>query len=144
MIAVDTNILVFAHRSDSPWHVAAAPLIKRIAEGSESWAIAWPCVHEFISIATHPKFYRPASTLRQALVQVEAWMASPRLQMLAETSGYWSLLRRLTETRHIAGPQIHDARIATLCLHHGISELLTADRDFSRFPELKVRNPLVG
>lgn len=46
-------------------------------------------------------------------------------------------------TARIAGPAVHDARIAAICLQHGVSELLSADRDFSRFPELKTRNPLV-
>jgi predicted nucleic acid-binding protein len=39
---------------------------------------------------------------------------------------------------------VHDARIAALCLQHGVRELWSADRDFNRFPALRTRNPLVA
>ena len=144
MIAVDTNILIHAHRKDSPWHRAAAEAVTRLAEGNAPWAIAWPCIHEFFGVATHPKIYKPASTVAEAVSQVTEWMGSPRLRLLSETQGYWAELSKLAVTRRISGPAIHDARIAALCLQHGVSELWSADRDFSRYPDLKTRNPLVA
>ena len=63
MIAVDTNILVYAHREDSPWHEAAWSCVAAMAEGRDSWAIPWPCLHEFVAIATHPRIYAPPSPL---------------------------------------------------------------------------------
>jgi predicted nucleic acid-binding protein len=48
------------------------------------------------------------------------------------------------EQGRISGPQVHDARVAAICQDHGVRELWTADRDFGRFPALKVRNPFVG
>lgn len=62
--------------------------------------------------------------------------------MLAESAGYYQTLTALARSGRIVGPRIHDARIAALCLHHGVTELWTADRDFSAFPQLKVRNPI--
>ena len=38
----------------------------------------------------------------------------------------------------ITGAQVHDARV---CRQHGVRELWSADRDFSRFNELAVVNP---
>lgn len=64
--------------------------------------------------------------------------------VLAEGGGYWSVLRDDVAAGRTVGPQIHDARVAALCRHHGVAELLTADGDFSRFPSLIVRNPLVS
>ena len=58
MIAVDTNILVYAHRQDSEWHPSAARVIRGLAEGTSAWAIPWPCVHEFLAVATHPRIFR--------------------------------------------------------------------------------------
>lgn len=55
MTALDTNILVYAHRLDSPWNLQAAATLIRLAEGRDPWAIPWPCVHEFFSIVTHPR-----------------------------------------------------------------------------------------
>ncbi len=144
MIAIDSNLLVYAHREDSPWHHAAYARIVELAEGSAGWAIPWPCIHEFLSIVTHPRIYAPPTPLVKAIDQVEAWLESPNLVLLSESEGYWPQLRSLLQTGHVSGPQVHDARIAALCQQHGVSELWTIDRDFSRFPGLIVRNPLVG
>ena len=143
MIAVDTNILVFAHREDSPWHEAAYVRLSQLAEGRAAWAIAWPCLHEFLAIATHPRIYDPPSPLETAIAQVEAWLEAPGLMLLAETENYWVELRATLVPGRVAGPQVHDARVAALCRLHGVDELWSADRDFGRFPGLKVTNPLV-
>jgi toxin-antitoxin system PIN domain toxin len=144
MIAVDSNLLVYAHREDSPWHNAAYARIVELAEGPAAWAIPWPCVHEFLSIVTHLRIYNPPTPLEKAIDQVEAWLESPSLVLLSESEDYWPQLRSLLQTGRVSGPQIHDARVAALCLQHGVSELWTIDRDFSRFPGLTVRNPLIG
>jgi len=144
MIAVDTNLLVYGHREDSPWHDAAYKRIAELAEGRAPWAIPWPCLHEFIAVVTHPRIYSPPTPLAGALDQVEAWLESPSLVLLAETEGYWPELRNLLEQGRIAGAQVHDARVAAICLVHGVRELWTVDRDFGRFPTLIIRNPLVG
>lgn len=143
MIAVDTNLLVYAHRKDSPWHAAAKVRIVALAEGRRPWGIPWPCLHEFLAIVTHPRVYRPPTSLDLALAQAELWLESPSLVLMAESEGYWRNLRDLLKEGLIAGPRVHDARIAALCLHHEIQELWTADRDFSRFPGIQVRNPLL-
>ena len=143
MIAVDTNILVYAHRADSTWHPHAAREIARLAEGRAAWAIPWPCIHEFLAIVTHPRLYRPPTPVALAIEQVEAWLDSPSLTLIGEAAGYWQRLRSLLEAGRIDGPRVHDARVAGLCLLHGVRELWSCDRDFSRFPELNVTNPLV-
>ena len=144
MIAVDTNILVYAHREDTPWHEAASRRLAELAEGRAAWAIPWPCLHEFLAIVTHPRIYHPPSPLEVALAQVEAWLESPSLVLLAETPGYWPELRATLKASRVAGPAVHDARIAALCELHGVQELWTADRDFSRFTKTHAINPLVG
>jgi toxin-antitoxin system PIN domain toxin len=143
VIGLDTNLLVYAHREDSPWHDSAAARIAELAEGRSSWAIPWPCLHEFLAIVTHPRIYRPPTPLAQAIEQIEAWLEAPSLVVLSEADSYWLELRTVLETSRVAGPRVHDARVAALCRLHGVRELWTADRDFSRFPGLVVRNPLV-
>jgi toxin-antitoxin system PIN domain toxin len=144
MIAVDTNVLVYAHRADSEWHEPAGRCVKELAEGRARWAVPWPCIHEFLAIVTHPRIYVPPTELELALDQVRAWLESPSLELLAETADYFDALVPLLRAGKISGPGVHDARIAALCLVHGVDELWTADRDFGRFPGLVVRNPLVG
>ena len=143
MIAADTNILVHAHRSDSEWHEPARRCIQTLAEGRISWGIPWPCVHEFLAIVTHPKIYDPPSSPAQAIDQVDAWLASPVAVLLAEGESHWEILREQLAAGQIQGPMVHDARVATICTGHGVSEFWTADRDFSRFPDLPTRNPLI-
>lgn len=144
MIAVDSNLLVYAHREDSPWHDAAYARLVELAEGQAPWAIPWPCIHEFLAIVSHARIYAPPTPLGKAVDQIEAWMESPSLVLLSESDDYWRELRAMLEAGRVSGSQVHDARVAALCRQHGVSELWTADRDFGRFPGLNVRNPLVG
>jgi toxin-antitoxin system PIN domain toxin len=143
VIAVDTNLLIYAFRRDSPFHAPARDLIDSLRHQPGAWAIPWPCLHEFIGIVTHLKVYQPPIPLSEALAALATWQAGGNLHLLAESPGYFEKLRELALAAKLSGPRIHDARIAALCLHHGVGELWTADRDFSSFPRLKTRNPLV-
>lgn len=143
MIAVDTNILVYAHRADSPWHPPAARVVASLANGSAPWAIPWPCVHEFLAVVTHPRIFAPPTPLVRACDQVDAWLESPTVTLLGESPSYWDTFRTLALGGKVAGPMVHDGRVAALCLNHGVSELWSVDRDFSRFAGLTTRNPLV-
>jgi hypothetical protein len=142
MIALDTNILVYAHRRDSVFHSRAAGCVRELAEGRESWAIPWPCIHEFLAIVTNPRIFKTPTPAAAALAQVEAWMGSPTLRLLGEDEGYWPVLAELLRSSRVHAAKVHDARIAALAAFHGVRELLSADRDFSRFSELRARNPL--
>ena len=147
MIAVDTNILVYSVRADSPFHSVALKKLKQLAEGRALWAIPWPCIHEFLAIVTHPRIYRPPTPVADALLQVEYWKESPSLRLLGEGSGaegerYWEHLRTMLEVSEARGPRVHDARVAAICRVAGVREIWSADRDFSRMPGLLVRNPL--
>lgn len=143
MIAVDTNILVYAHVTRSPWNTRAFAALADLAGSGVPWAIPWHCVHEFFAIVTHPKIYKPASTAASAADQIDAWLDSPTLALLTEEGGAWPILKSLVTAGKVSGPAIYDARIAATCLHHGVAELWSCDRDFNRYPSLRVRNPLV-
>lgn len=142
MIAIDTNILVYAHREDSKFFQAADTCFTQLAESGTPFAIPWPCLHEFLAIVTHPKIYIPPTPLPKALDQVDCWMEIPGLLLLGEQVGYWAELRQLVLSGKMVGPRVHDARIAALCRSYQVQLLWSADRDFSLFPELKVENPL--
>jgi len=144
MIAVDTNILVYAHRADSPWHEAASRSIANLAQGDAFWGVPWPCIHEFLAITTHPRIYNPPTPLPKAIEQIEIWMESPSIRILAEMAGHWKELKEIISAGRIIGGATHDARVAAICVEHGVREIWSADRDFTRVPGLVVRNPLVG
>jgi hypothetical protein len=142
LIAVDANLLVYAHRHDAEWHKRAVEIVTEISEARAPWAIPWPCLHEFLAIVTK-RIYVPPTPLKVALETIDAWRESPSLVLLSEAEDHWPTLKSLLGQARIVGGAVHDARIAAICIAHGVSELLSADRDFSRFPQLKVRNPLV-
>jgi toxin-antitoxin system PIN domain toxin len=144
VIAVDTNILVYAHREDSEWHSAADECLTRLAESGSPWAIPWPCIHEFLAIVTHPKIWRPPTPLKHALLQVECWLECPSLYLIGEIQGYWATLKSEMQAGNISGAMTHDARIVAICRQHGVKALWSADRDLTRFAGVKVINPLVG
>jgi toxin-antitoxin system PIN domain toxin len=144
MNAVDTNILVYAHRREIPEHAAAVSVMAALSEGSAAWALPWPCVYEFFSVVTNPRIWRErASTPEQAWAQVAAWTGSPTVRLLHEPPGFVELFYSFATRRRVVGPMVHDARVAALCVAHGVDRLLTRDRDFSLFPELRTHNPLV-
>lgn len=128
MIAVDTNPLLYAHREDSPRHGAAFGCFVGLAEG----------------IATHPRIYVPPTPVGRSVAQVDAWMESPALVSPGEAEGYRGQLKSLLAAAKVSGSRVHDALLAAICRQHGVRGLWTADRDFGRFPGLKIRNPLVG
>ena len=142
MIAIDTNILIYAHRRESAFHAAAVRALDDLAASGHPWGTVWQCVHEFAAIVTHPKIFRPASTLEQCLAEIGNWRACPTFRCIAEGPAHWPTLERLLREGHVQGPLVHDARIAAVCLAHGVEELWSVDRDFSRFPRLRVVNPL--
>lgn len=142
MIALDTNLLVYARREELPEHPAARALLTQLAEGDEPWALAWPCVYEFLRIITHPRVFDPPTPLGRALDDLESLLGSPSLVLLGEGPAHAGHLRRMVEGGGAVGNLVHDAHIAALAVEHGVRELWTADRDFARFPGLKTRNPL--
>lgn len=144
MIAIDTNILVYSHRRESRYHHSALNVVRDLAEGLQDWAIPWPCVYEFFSVVTNRRIWKTsASSARQAWLQIEAWAGSPSCRLLCEPEDFFVVLEPLACRPRVRGPIVHDARVAAICIAHGVDELLTADRDFALFPELRIRNPLL-
>lgn len=143
-IAVDSNILVYAHRRESKFHSTALRLIEALIRAPQPWVILWPCVHEFVAVVTNPRIFKVPTPTDLAFDTVRSWSQGGNAMSLGEGDGYLEILRSLSITGKIQGPRVHDARIAALCLYHGVDQLWSADRDFSLFPKLQVRNPLLA
>jgi uncharacterized protein len=142
VIAVDSNVLIYANRADAPFHDAAADTVRELAESRAHWAIPWPCVHEFFAVVTRTGVFRQPSTAADALQQIDAWLESPSLRLISESDRHYVTLRELVVVADVRGPRVHDARIAAICIDHGVTELITMDRDFARFPALRTRSLL--
>ena len=141
MIALDTPLLVYAHRADSPHHEAALRVLRQLANDPTPFAVPWACLSEFLAQVTHPHGYRPPTGPDTALAAVQSLLSLPR-PTLTETADHLRLLSTLNAPG-VVGRKTQDARVAAICLGHGISELWTVDRDYSYFPALRTHNPLV-
>lgn len=143
VIAVDTNILVYAHRPEMPFHARAREVLHEALLRPEPLAVPWPCAHEFLAIVSHPRIFREPTPIDAALDALDSLGQSLDGGFLGEGDGYFDTLDHLARRARLQGPIIHDARIAAICLYHGVRELWSADRDFSRFAAINVRNPLL-
>ncbi|MDE0138872.1 MAG: PIN domain-containing protein [bacterium] len=143
MLAVDTSILVYAHRRESRHGEQAYEVLRALAEGDRTWAIPWPCCYEFLSVVTNRRIWgEAASSPQQAWGQLAAWVASPSNRLIGETDGFVEILAGFVDRPRVVGGIVHDARIAAICVAHGAEALLTRDRDFSMFPKPRTRDPL--
>lgn len=144
MIALDTNVLVSAFQPEALRHRAADTALRRLLEGGQPWGLPWSVAHEFLAVVTQPRIWvQPASTSR-GLSALDNWMGAPGCRLLTEGRGYRRRLGELLAGDDVRGSRIFDARIAATCLVHGVDEIWTADRDFSRFGALRVHNPLLA
>ncbi|GBD32309.1 Ribonuclease VapC48 [bacterium HR33] len=141
MRAVDTNVLIYTEVVSSRHHARARKVLQDLAEGGAAWAIPWPCIYEFLRVVTHPRVFYPPVPVELALEDLEQILASPSLLLLSETARHGEVMSRVVRDAGVSGNLIHDAHIVALCLEHGVSELLTGDRDFSRFKGIKVVDP---
>ncbi|HEV8054964.1 MAG TPA: TA system VapC family ribonuclease toxin [Nocardioidaceae bacterium] len=139
MIAVDTNVIVYAHREEMPQHVEAARLLRNLAEGDEPWALPVFVLGEFVRVVTHPRLFSPPSTSDQAVGALEALLGSPTVRLLEPRARFWPLLRDKVQDARATGNLVLDAEIVAVCRERGVSTLLSNDLDFRRFPSLQLR-----
>ena len=139
--ALDTNVLVYAEITNSTHHATALQLLTETAQGAEPWSLPWPCIYEFLRVVTHPRVYHPPVPPQRALADLDRILASPSLILLSETDLHLELFQQIIGAAGATGNLIHDAHIAALCIEHGVTEIVTGDRDFLRFTELRVFNP---
>ncbi|MHB8416526.1 MAG: TA system VapC family ribonuclease toxin [Myxococcales bacterium] len=132
MIAVDTNVLIHAHRESSPLHEAAARRLAELAEGAALWGLPVFCLGEFVRVVTHPRFV-PPSSIEEACRFLEALLESPSVRVLGPRERYWPLFREALDEGRAAGNLAFDAQLVALCREAGVSTLVTEDRDFGRF-----------
>ena len=133
MIAVDTNILVYAHRQEFPLHRKARDRLTNLAENREPWGLPVFCVGEFLRVVTHPKLFDPPTSLDLALDALHGVLLSPSLAVLSPGVHYWPIFQEVARKADARGNLLYDAQIIAVCKEHGVRDLLSQDRDFMRF-----------
>ncbi len=141
MKTIDTNILVYAHRTEFTHHQAALQTLRQIALAPEPWVLLWPCLYEFVRVVTHPKVFDPPTPLEEAVEAVEGLLASSSLLLVSEGPRHPAWFSKTLLASGASGNLAFDAHIAALMKEHGIDEIVTADRDYHRFQGIRVSNP---
>ena len=136
MIAVDTNVLVYARREEFPKHERAVAAMTRLAEGDRAWGIPIFCVVEFVRVVTHPRLFEPPTEPKAAVEFVSALLESPSARLFQPNSRFLAALAAILAGGGTRGNHVFDAAIAALCTSSGVSEILTNDPDFGRYGDL--------
>jgi toxin-antitoxin system PIN domain toxin len=139
MIAVDTNILIYGHRSEFPEHEAARELLASLADGHQLWAVPVFCLAEFLRVVTHPAILKPPSNLSAATHALEALLDSASVRVLTPGDRFPGLLLQTATEGATTGNLVFDAQIVAVCREQGVETICTNDRDFAKFPGIKVQ-----
>jgi toxin-antitoxin system PIN domain toxin len=143
VLAVDTNVLVYAADADSPFHAACRDWLERQRTRPDAWYTTWAVVYEFLRITTHPRVMRRPWKAQQAWQFVAALSASPGFGMLVATPRHADVAAQvIAEMPDLAANLVHDAHTAILMREHGVRRICTRDTDFHRFAFLEVVDPL--
>lgn len=141
MIAVDSNVLIAAHRREHAGHANAIRRLEELAESAAPWGLPVFCIGEFLRVVTHPRVFSPPTSLAVACDFVDRLLASPSVRLLLPTDQFWDSMRQVVLEGETGGNLVFDAQIATVCHDSGVRRLLTYDRDFARFAFLDVERP---
>ncbi len=133
MIAVDTNVLLYAHQDGSPRQRAAQGILAALAGTLTPWAIPVFCLGELMRLLTHPRLVIPSYSPEKACEAVSNLLEAPSLTLLRPGPHYAQLLLEAIREVNAVGHLVFDAQIVALCREHGVSKLFTEDRDFDRF-----------
>ena len=141
MILPDVNILVYAHREDTPRHTEFRAWLESVINGAEAYAVSETVLAGFVRIVTHPRIFAVRSDTESALSFAQTVREQPNAVIVARGPRHWDIFAGLCRSGGAQGNLIPDAYLAALAIESG-SELVTADRGFARFPGLRWRHPL--
>ena len=88
MIAIDTNLLVYTHRPEMPFHERARHVLTDAVAGTEPVSVPWSCAHEFLAVVSNPWIFKDPAPMNLALDAVRRLLASLSVGFLAEVEAY--------------------------------------------------------
>ena len=141
MILIDATLLLYAYNAGSEHHQKAREWFERVMNQPEPVYLAWSSIMAFLRISTNPRIFPRALTINEALVIVSEWLTVPHVHTLNPTERHFEILKALLPKGQASGALVMDGHLAALAIEHG-ALLCTTDRDFARFPGVKVSNPL--
>lgn len=142
MIVVDVNLLIYAYNSAATQHRAAKAWLEDTFSGAEVVGLPWTVMHAFLRIATSRAILPRPYSMDEAVEVVDEWLGAGDVRILEPGPRYWTVLKQVISAGQVRGAMVTDADLAALSIEHGAT-LYSADRDFRRFPGLRLINPLV-
>lgn len=140
-VTVDTNVLLYASDGASPRREAATTLLTSLAAGPGLVYLFWPVIMGYLRIATHPNVFENPLDPAAARANIDQLTSRPHVRCPGEGDNFWRTYQNLAGKDAIRGNLVTDSHIAALMLHHGVSTIYTADRDFRRFPGVTSVDP---
>lgn len=141
MILADANLLLYAYNADAAGHESSRQWLEASLSSAEPFALSWQTITAFIRISTNIRAFPQPLSIREAIEIVTEWLERPNVTVLQPGARHWEILARLLDEGQVSGALVMDAHLAALAIEHGAT-LLTTDRDFARFNNLRVINPL--
>ena len=141
MILTDANLLLYAYNVDAAEHDTARQWLETQLSGTDLFCFAWQTITAFLRISTNQRAFAAPLSIKEATGIVGEWLERPQTVLLTPGEKHWAIFQKLMESGQTRGPLVMDAHLAALALEHGAT-LASSDRDFSRFPGLKLINPL--
>ena len=142
MIAIDTNLLVYAHRSDTAEHRKAQRAVETAVIHPLGWGIPLPCLAEFWMVVTHPNCVGGASSPETAGRFLESLLESGKGQLWHPSPGFGLRLANTGSEMGVCGARIFDLQIAMIAVENGATQIWTHDKAFVAIPRLRVVDPL--
>ncbi|MEX5213623.1 MAG: type II toxin-antitoxin system VapC family toxin [Nitrospiraceae bacterium] len=141
MVLLDVNVLVYAHRKDALDHGDYLTWLEDLINSDQTYGLADLVLSGFLRVVTHPKVFNPPSLMSAALAFAQELRQQPNCTVMAPGPRHWEIFSRLCTVADVKGNLVPDAFLAALAIESG-SEWITTDRDYHRFPGLRVRHPL--
>jgi hypothetical protein len=143
VILLDANVLLYAYDISSPFHERAKNWLEETLGTHQEVGVALVSLLAFLRVGTSPTVFARPLTVEQAARVVSGWLARPNVGILQPTRRHFEVMGDLARSGKARGAVLMDAHIAALAVEHGAT-LFSSDRDFTRFPGLRLEDPLAG
>ncbi len=143
MIAVDTNLLIYAHRAGTAEHPAARKALEKAMMNPKGWGFSVACLAEFWSIVTHPACSGRPSTPQEAARFITVLVKEGGATVWLPDIGFPEHLLRIAADMKVSGPKIFDLQIALMAYENHARAIWTHDAHFQSVPGLRVEDPLI-
>jgi len=140
VILVDANVLLYAYHLRSAHHDSCRRFVEGAFSGEEPVGVAWVTVLAFVRISTNPRIFQAPLSPAEAIEIVSSWLGRDTVFVVEAGEQCWEILKSLLVDAQVTGPLVMDAFLAALALENGAT-LVSTDRDFSRFPRLRLHDP---